>query len=64
MTNIKYIMEKYINEKQKMKEWIVHIPGINFTKIYKGTTKEAVKNKVVRAFGVSRFPSEGTVVEK
>ena len=56
-------LHKYIKE-AKTKEWIVHLPGINFTKVYKGTTKKAVKNKVKKAFGVKNFPTNGTVVEK
>lgn len=57
-------LNKYIKEVRKTKEWIVHLPGINFTKVYKGTSKEAVKNKVKKAFGVDRFPPNGTVVER
>lgn len=56
-------LNRYIEEK-KMKEWIVHLPGINFTKVYKGTSKDAVKNKVKKAFGVKEFPSNGTVLER
>lgn len=56
-------LDKYIKE-TKMKEWIVYLPGVNFTKVYRGTTKKAVKNKVAKAFGIDRFPSNGIVVEK